>query len=225
MQRGRVAGGAAMRFLTRFVRLGILVVYGLVIPLLAAHTLLAHRHFVNWQGSSRWAYSVDRSVNPDRLSIWNQNTTGTNVTYAMNSWDNTNSGLRFRYLSSADRSKRDVKTARYGEPNSPRSHGCYRETWLGLYDYKGPNDPDVIYINYCMAFWEGGIWPITGEHKGATSQDRRLRSYVHEMGHALGLDHNDLGQCGSVMRDIQSDAAAICYGVQEHDRDDMQAYW
>lgn len=110
------------------------------------------------------------------------------------------------------------------------SHGCYRENWLGLYDYAGRAKPDVIFINYCMAYWSGGRWPNTGDFKGPTSSNRRLRTYVHEMGHALGLDHNPLDQCFSVLRDIPSDAVATCYspvnsGPVPHDGDDIRAYW
>jgi hypothetical protein len=114
---------------------------------------------------------------------------------------------------------------RYGQASlADRSHGCYHVNWLGIYDFKGYNNPEPIFINYCMAYWDGGVWPNTGNYKGPTSSDRRLRSFVHEMGHALGLHHNSNGQCTSVMADIPSDATATCYGVQSHDVADVRDY-
>ena len=95
--------------------------------------------------------------------------------------------------------------------------------WIGKYDYGTDQVRFNIYI--CPMDWQGGRYPGTGENLGPTTISRRARTAVHEFGHALGLGHNQLGDCGSVMHFPTPFDQTTCYIPTRHDRDDMNAYW
>ena len=72
--------------------------------------------------------------------------------------------------------------------------------------------------------WDGGDYPGLGI-RAATTATRRTRTVVHELGHALGLDHNGLNHCVSIMADLRSDYPDPCRLPGTHDVEDVRDYW
>jgi hypothetical protein len=92
--------------------------------------------------------------------------------------------------------------------------------YLGQYTYFD----DTIKLNKCAMNWPGGWYPGTEETYNATPASRRQRTAVHEFGHAMGLRHNGLATCASVMRTVDQDQPT-CWVPKKHDKEDVNDYW
>ena len=95
--------------------------------------------------------------------------------------------------------------------------------YLGIYS----STTDRIFLNVCLMEWDGGNYRgfDKDQYRAATRDVRRTRTVVHELGHAQGLDHNDLDQCVSVMFDLRSDYLDPCRLPGTHDTSDLNGYW
>lgn len=92
---------------------------------------------------------------------------------------------------------------------------------LGRYS----NGGSYVRFNKCRMNWSGGTYPGLNEYRGATTDSVRRRTAVHEFGHALGIGHNTLDDCVSVMKDSIRSDASTCYIPKQHDIDDYHRLW
>lgn len=77
--------------------------------------------------------------------------------------------------------------------------------------------------------WPGGYYEAKEKNLDPTTSTRRVRTFVHEVGHSLGLDHPSGPQlpkaCRTVMASLEPDNNTSCRKVTKRDRDDMEEYW
>jgi hypothetical protein len=95
-----------------------------------------------------------------------------------------------------------------------------------VYDYRNC-DSNVLGVWNGGSAFNGGYLRFNTCRMDAseTTSSRRYRVAVHEIGHAIAFQHNDLNQCTSVMRPgLQLDARA-CYYPGSHDKSDYAEEW
>lgn len=84
---------------------------------------------------------------------------------------------------------------------------------------------DRVRFNVCAMEWDGGFYPGTRQDLNSTPMSRRQRTAVHEFGHALGLDHNNLGDCSSILHSPVDFDQPTCWIPRTHDVNDMAELW
>jgi hypothetical protein len=179
----------------------LLVLYGVLLPPLLVETAIAHKLIVG----GVWRHSVRGG----RLDYLDKSSYGSQVRIARDEW-RAASTIRLREVD--DHNDAEIRVT---DANS-----C-DVAWIGQYDYS----VDRVRFNKCAMNWSGGTYPGTGENLGSTTSSRKARTAVHEFGHALGLDHNSLGACNSILYSPVRFDAVTCYIPTSHDRNDMASYW
>lgn len=187
--------------LGRLAQGAILVAYGALVPLSITENTSAHKTVV----SGVW----ENSVRNGRLDFIDRTAFDYETNEAKYQWrqagpiaisETTDTGVAEIIVSDAD--------------------SC-NLAWIGKYDW----DADKIRYNTCAMNWSGGYYPGTGQYLYATPGSRRNRTAVHEFGHALGLDHNSLGDCSSILYTPLDFDQPACWVPKTHDVNDINNYW
>lgn len=178
----------------------LLVLYVLLLPALLLETATAHRLILN----GAWRHSVSGG----RLDYLNRSNFTYEVAEARYQWRQAGPIV----VSETD--NRDRAEIRVSDANSCDLF------WIGRYDYGN----DTVRFNTCAMNWNGGVYPGTGQDLDPTPGSRRLRTAVHEFGHAQGLDHSSLDDCSSILSEVGYDQPT-CWVPKTHDVNDINDYW